>query len=164
MACMVGAGWYVWLVFIKSEGNTRGSEGLLAFSLLVRARVLEIRPLIKPARTSGTRTPTQGVRMRTAISPRHLFFVEFPKFRTPTVGFKNLSPKCRTYYLCANVDFGVLLPALPLVTCILEKHNFRVSVLLVSLTGNNQRLRSLGDNDRRSKRFCSNAVLCVSFT
>ena len=28
---------------------------------------------------------------------------------------------------------------------------------------NNQRLRSAGDNDRRSKRFCSNAVLCVSF-
>ena len=53
----------------------------------MRARVLEIRPLIKPARTSGTRTPTQGVRMRTAISPGHLFFVEFPKFRTPTVGF-----------------------------------------------------------------------------
>ena len=84
---MAGAGWYVLLVFIKSEGNTRGSEGLLAFSLLVRARVLEIPPLIKPARTSGTRTPTQGVRMRTAISPRHLFFVEFPNFRTPTVGF-----------------------------------------------------------------------------
>ena len=70
---MAGAGWYVLLVFIKSEGNTRGSEGLLAFSLLVRARVLEIRPLIKPARTSGTRTPTQGVRVRTAISPGLVF-------------------------------------------------------------------------------------------
>ena len=84
---MAGAGWYVLLVLIKSEGNTRGSEGLLAFSLLVRARVLEIPPLIKPARTSGTRTPTQGVCMRTAISPEHLFFAEFPKFCTPTVGF-----------------------------------------------------------------------------
>ena len=31
-------------------------------------------------------------------------------------------------------------------------------------TSNNQRLRSAGDNDRRSKRFCSIAVLCVSFT
>ena len=31
-------------------------------------------------------------------------------------------------------------------------------------TSNNQRLRSAGDNDRRSKRFCSSAVLCVSFT
>ena len=31
------------------------------------------------------------------------------------------------------------------------------------LTSNNQRLRSAGDNDRRSK-LCSNAVLCVSFT
>ena len=31
------------------------------------------------------------------------------------------------------------------------------------LTSNNQRLRSAGDNDQRSKRFCSIAVLCVSF-
>ena len=29
---------------------------------------------------------------------------------------------------------------------------------------NNQRLRSAGDNDRRSKRFCPSAVLSVSFT
>ena len=29
---------------------------------------------------------------------------------------------------------------------------------------NNQRLWSADDNDRRSKRFCSIAVLCVSFT
>ena len=27
-----------------------------------------------------------------------------------------------------------------------------------------KRLRSASDNDRRSKRFCSIAVLCVSFT
>ena len=27
---------------------------------------------------------------------------------------------------------------------------------------NNQRLRSTGENDRRSKRFCSNAVVCIS--
>ena len=32
------------------------------------------------------------------------------------------------------------------------------------VTRNNQRLLSVGDNDRRSKRFCSNAVLCISFT
>ena len=31
-------------------------------------------------------------------------------------------------------------------------------------TNNNQRSRNAGSNDRRSKRFCSNAVLCVSFT
>ena len=31
-------------------------------------------------------------------------------------------------------------------------------------TSNNQRLRSARYNDRRSKRFCSNAVLCVSFS
>ena len=31
-------------------------------------------------------------------------------------------------------------------------------------TSNNQGLESPGDNDQRSKRFCSSAVLCVSFT
>ena len=31
-------------------------------------------------------------------------------------------------------------------------------------TSNNERLESACDNHRRSKRFCSNAVLCVSFT
>ena len=30
-------------------------------------------------------------------------------------------------------------------------------------TSNNQRLRNAGNNDRRSKCFCSNAVLCVNF-
>ena len=35
---------------------------------------------------------------------------------------------------------------------------------LTIITSNNQRLGSAGDNDRRTKRFCSNAVLCVSFT
>ena len=32
-----------------------------------------------------------------------------------------------------------------------------------NITSNNQRLRSVGNNNRRSKRFCSSAVLCVSF-
>ena len=32
------------------------------------------------------------------------------------------------------------------------------------LTSNNQRLRIAGDNYRRSKRFCSIAVLCAGFT
>ena len=32
------------------------------------------------------------------------------------------------------------------------------------VTRNNQRLLCAGDNDRRSKRFCSNAVLCIRFT
>ena len=35
---------------------------------------------------------------------------------------------------------------------------------IVISSSNNQRLRSAGDNDRRSKRFCSSAVLWVSFT
>ena len=35
---------------------------------------------------------------------------------------------------------------------------------LTIITSNNQRLGSAGDNDRRTKRFCCNAVLCVSFT
>ena len=43
-------------------------------------------------------------------------------------------------------------------TCVAKKR------LLFASTGNNQRLQSAGDNDGRSKRFCSNAVLCVSFT
>ena len=36
--------------------------------------------------------------------------------------------------------------------------NFRLK------TSNNRRLGTGGDNDRKSKRFCSNAVLCESFT
>ena len=35
---------------------------------------------------------------------------------------------------------------------------------LTIITSNSQRLGNAGDNDRRTKRFCSNAVLCVSFT
>ena len=31
-------------------------------------------------------------------------------------------------------------------------------------TSNNQRLQSAGDDDRRPKHFCSNAVLCASLT
>ena len=41
-------------------------------------------------------------------------------------------------------------------------HSLAKAFLII--TSNNQRLGSAGDNDRRSKRFCSNAVLCVSFT
>ena len=40
----------------------------------------------------------------------------------------------------------------------------RVYKTLSLQTSNNQRLRSAGDNDRKSKRFCSIAVLCPSFT
>ena len=35
---------------------------------------------------------------------------------------------------------------------------------IIKLKGRNLLLRSAGHNDRRSKRFCSNAVLCVCFT
>ena len=38
------------------------------------------------------------------------------------------------------------------------------TTLLTTITSNNLSLGSAGDNDRMSKRFCSNAVLCVSFT
>ena len=34
----------------------------------------------------------------------------------------------------------------------------------INKNSNDRRLRSAGDNDRRSKRFCFNAVLSVSFT
>ena len=40
----------------------------------------------------------------------------------------------------------------------------RVARVSEQLTISNQRLCSAGDNDRRSKRFCSNAVLGVNFT
>ena len=39
---------------------------------------------------------------------------------------------------------------------------FMINIFLI--TSNKRRLRSAGDNDRRSKRFRSSAVLCVSFT
>ena len=42
--------------------------------------------------------------------------------------------------------------------------NFNEMLQLLLVVVNNQRLRSAGDDDRRSKRFCSSAVLCVSFT
>ena len=37
------------------------------------------------------------------------------------------------------------------------------SHLFKNTTSNNQMLGRRGDNDQRSKRFCSNAVLCVFF-
>ena len=43
-------------------------------------------------------------------------------------------------------------------------HNKKMYKIVYKKTSNNQRLRSAGDNDRRSKRFRSSAVLCVSFT
>ena len=44
------------------------------------------------------------------------------------------------------------------------KWHYSLAKAFLIITSNNQRLGSAGDNDRRSKRFCSNAVLCVSFT
>ena len=77
--------------FYKQRGKHAGDEGLLAFSLLVRARVLEIPLLIKLARTSGTRTPAQGVRMRTAISPGRLFFCRVSKVLHANCRFLRMS-------------------------------------------------------------------------
>ena len=45
-----------------------------------------------------------------------------------------------------------------------EIRRYLLAKAFIIITSNNQRLGSAGDNDRRSKRFCSNAVLCVSFT
>ena len=40
-----------------------------------------------------------------------------------------------------------------------------MKIITISLiTSNNQRLGNAGDTDQRSKRFCSNAVLCAGFT
>ena len=50
--------------------------------------------------------------------------------------------------------------------CLLFSRHRQVlwNATIVIRSSNNQRLRSAGDNDRRSKRFCSSAVLWVSFT
>ena len=41
------------------------------------------------------------------------------------------------------------------------RHSSNTRLLIMAKTSNNQRLRSAADNDGRSKRFCSNDVLCV---
>ena len=48
--------------------------------------------------------------------------------------------------------------------CRSETYKTRISESFSIVTSNDQRLRSAGDNNRRSTRFCSRAVLCVSFT
>ena len=45
-----------------------------------------------------------------------------------------------------------------------NKQNISHGFSIMNTTRNNQRLRSAGDNDQKSKRFCSSAVLCLSFT
>ena len=45
--------------------------------------------------------------------------------------------------------------------CKLHLYSFTI---YLNRTGNNLRLESAGDNDRSSKCFCSNVVLCISFT
>ena len=51
----------------------------------------------------------------------------------------------RLYFMCAECNAVER-----------EQYNFPSSKI--------QRFRNVGDNDRRSKRFCSNAVLCANFT
>ena len=41
------------------------------------------------------------------------------------------------------------------------RHSSKIRLLIMAKTSNNQRLRSAADNDGRTKRFYSNAVLCV---
>ena len=41
------------------------------------------------------------------------------------------------------------------------RHSSKIRLSIMAKTSNNQRLRSAADNDGRTKRFCSNAVLCV---
>ena len=45
-----------------------------------------------------------------------------------------------------------------------NSHSVIVQLIFYCFTCSNQRLRSAGDNDRRSKCSFSNAMLCVSFT
>ena len=44
-----------------------------------------------------------------------------------------------------------------------EKASFMCGPMIQCNTSNNQRLRSTGDNDRRSKHFFLDTLLCLSF-
>ena len=70
------------------------------------------------------------------------------------VGLKTSSPSLRNQHLVFRW------------TCLLFLRHRQLlwNATIVISSSNNQRLRSAGDDDRRSKRFCSSAVLCVSFT
>ena len=81
--------------------------------------------------------------------------------------FKNNSKQWRR--LSTEIFFAVfvLYPTLLsiFIICILLYNQLVIRRKVTKgVTRNNQRLRSAGDNDRRAKRFCSSAVLCVSFT
>ena len=79
--------------------------------------------------------------------------------------FKNNSKQSRR--LSTDIFFAVfLLYPTPLSICIIWILLCKVIRWKVTkeVTSDNQRVGSAGDNDRRSKRFCSSAVLCVSFT
>ena len=61
----------------------------------------------------------------------------------------------------------VRVPSSIVFVCLPASHYCATKFFVITniiITSNNQRLESAGDNDRRSERFCSNAVLCVSFT
>ena len=57
----------------------------------------------------------------------------------------------------------VTLPLFPPPSPLLISDKSLTTCLPHHKNSNNQRIGSVGDNDRRFKRFCSNTVLCVSF-
>ena len=75
----------------------------------------------------------------------------------PTVNLYSVSAVCLMLYVAVYTLYTV--QCSHVVGCV----NYVKDTVFIR-TGNNQRLRNAGNNDRKSKRFCSNAVLCVSFT
>ena len=75
----------------------------------------------------------------------------------PTVNLYSVSAVCLMLYVAMYTLYTV--QCSHVVGCV----NYVKDTVFIR-TGNNQRLRNAGNSDRKSKRFCSNAVLCVSFT
>ena len=75
----------------------------------------------------------------------------------PTVNLYSVSAVCLMLYVAVYTLYTV--QCSHVVGCV----NYVKDTVFIR-TGNNQRLRNAGNSDRKSKRFCSNAVLCVSFT
>ena len=74
-------------------------------------------------------------------------------------GRANNFPTCEVTVDCEQKFF---FPAGALLFLHLPSRSTRIIPVIQKYTSNNQRLRSAGDNDQRSKRFCSITVL-VSF-
>ena len=75
----------------------------------------------------------------------------------PTVNLYSVSAVCLMLYVAVYTLYTVQC------SHVVGYVNYVKDTLFIR-TGNNQRLRNAGNNDQKSKRFCSNALLCVGFT